>query len=215
MELRKITMANEGKRPVSISGKRNRYVGSGGATEPKVLLNQVQFLRFLGKLTNSIVESVIVQWKEAWRRDCLQDCIARYRTKCALKATRAWMDQWMQRIIILKGRTESPFLDSLTDMCQLGDMLDLVPHPDDYLEWEPSKHFTGNSFSVSSGLPAGHLAYLSGKRGRHRLPGKVAYPIRGANSDGTVAELIDCLTESGTTELSTALTWDQGFRRVR
>ena len=40
----------------------------------------------------------------------------------------------------LASRTESPALDTLADMCQLVDALDLIPHPDDDLDWEPSTH---------------------------------------------------------------------------
>ncbi|CAH0517571.1 unnamed protein product [Peronospora belbahrii] len=129
------------------------------------------------------------------------------------------------------SRTESPALDFFTDMCQLVDALDLVSHPGYDLEWEPSTHFTYwaglaasriDHFYVSHTwgyrvqwleeiLPPSALHISSGKRGRHRLPGKVSYPIRCANPDGTVAKLIDCLTDSRITELSNGV--DLGSRR--
>ena len=140
------------------------------------------------------------------------------------------------------SRTESPALDSLADMCQLVDALDLVPHPDDDLEWEPSTHFTYWAGSAASRLDRFYVPHTwgdrvqwletilppsasdhqqvtlhisAGQRNRHRHPGKVAYPIRCANPAGAVAELIDCLTNGGITELSTVSTWDHGVRRVR
>ncbi|CAI5747524.1 unnamed protein product [Peronospora destructor] len=74
------------------------------AAEPDCLLDQVQLCRFSGELINSLADSVIVQWTEKWRRECLQHCLARYRTNSPSKATRAWLDQWMQQITMLQMR---------------------------------------------------------------------------------------------------------------
>ena len=85
------------------------------AAEPLVLLNHVQSFRFPGELIDSLADSVVAQWTEEWRRDCLQDCLARYRTNCTVKATRAWLDQWKQQIIFLKGRKVAGNLGDNTD----------------------------------------------------------------------------------------------------
>ena len=58
--------------------------------------------------------------------------------------------------------------------------------------------------------------YISlGKCDRHRYFSKVQYPIRCANQESTVAELIEFLTDRGINELSSVLTWDDGVRHVR
>ncbi|CAI5733503.1 unnamed protein product [Peronospora farinosa] len=74
------------------------------AAAPQELLRQVQLFRFPGELINSLADSVIVQWTENWRRECLQHCLARYRTKFPSQATTAWLDQWVQQIKMLQER---------------------------------------------------------------------------------------------------------------
>ncbi|CAH0516255.1 unnamed protein product [Peronospora belbahrii] len=64
----------------------------------------------------------------------------------------------------LTSRTKSPALDTLTDMCQLVDALDLVPHPDDALEWEPSTHFTYWAGSAASRIDRFYVSHTWGDR---------------------------------------------------
>ena len=54
-----------------------------------------------------------------------------------------------------------------------------------------------------------------GKCDRHRYFSKVQYPIRCANQDSTIAELIEYLADRGINELSSVLTWNDGVSRVR
>ena len=140
------------------------------------------------------------------------------------------------------SRTESHALDTLVDRCHLVDALDFISHPDDILEWEPSTHFTYWAGSAASRIDRFYVSntwgdrvqwleatlfptasdhqqvtlHISlGKCDRHRYFSKVQYPIRCANQESTVAELIEFLTDRGINELSSVLTWDDGVRHVR
>ena len=74
------------------------------AAEPHFLLNHVQFFRFPGELINSLADSVIIQWTEHWRRECLRNCLVRYGINFPSQDTRAWLEQWMHQIELLKER---------------------------------------------------------------------------------------------------------------
>ncbi|CAH0487670.1 unnamed protein product [Peronospora farinosa] len=62
------------------------------------------------------------------------------------------------------SRTESHALDALADMCQLVDALDLTPHPDDDLAWEPSTHFTYWAGSAASRIDHFYVSHTWGDR---------------------------------------------------
>ena len=74
------------------------------AAEPHFSLNHVQFFRFPGELINSLADSVIIQWTEHWRQECLQNCLVRYGINFPSQDTRAWLEQWMHQIELLKER---------------------------------------------------------------------------------------------------------------
>ncbi|CAI5747525.1 unnamed protein product [Peronospora destructor] len=60
------------------------------------------------------------------------------------------------------NRSESPALDILADVCQLVDALDLVPHPDDDLWWEPATHFTYWAGSAASRIDRFYVSHAWG-----------------------------------------------------
>ncbi|TDH65795.1 hypothetical protein CCR75_007194 [Bremia lactucae] len=97
MESRKRPLADDGKRPVSIGGKRNRYLDSGGHGGSARV---TQLVHFLGSPVNS---SSLSQTQELAKR-LSAELPSALPTNCTLKATRAWLDQWMQQITILKSR---------------------------------------------------------------------------------------------------------------